>query len=87
MKYRLIEPSAHALWHTSMRNHVRALFGTDDMADLVLDLLTGSLAPTIYNNYDTGMRRFIVFCDDEGITPLHATAADMVRFTTWLAQA
>jgi hypothetical protein len=70
-----------------MRNHVGALFGTDDMADLVLNLLTGSLAPTIYNNNGTGMRRFIVFYDDEGITPLHATAADMLRFTTWLAQA
>jgi hypothetical protein len=29
-----------------MRSHVGALVGTDDMGNLVLDLLTGSLAPT-----------------------------------------
>jgi hypothetical protein len=64
-----------------MRNHVGALVGRDDLGDLVLDLLTGSLAHTICNNYGTGMRRFTFFCNDEGITPLEATAADMLRFT------
>jgi hypothetical protein len=44
-----------------MRNHVGALVGTDDMDDLVLDLLTGSLAPTTYNNYGTGMQRSTFF--------------------------
>jgi site-specific recombinase XerD len=69
-----------------MRNHVGALVGTYDLGKLVLDLLTGSLAPTTYNNYGTGMRRFTVFCNEEGITPLEATAAVMLRFTTWLAR-
>jgi predicted transglutaminase-like cysteine proteinase len=53
-----------------MRKHVVVLVGTDDLSDLVLDLLTGSVAPTTYNNYGTGMRRFTLFCDEEGITPL-----------------
>jgi hypothetical protein len=61
MKYRLIKPSAHALWYASMRNHVGALVTTDDLGHLVLDLLTGSLAPTTYNNYGTGKRHFTVF--------------------------
>jgi hypothetical protein len=33
------------------------------------------------------MRRFTVFCHEEGITPLDATTADMLRFTAWLARA
>jgi hypothetical protein len=70
-----------------MRNHVGALVGTDDMGDLVLDILTGSLAPTTYINYGTGKRRFTIFCDEEGMTSLQATAADMLRFTVWLARA
>jgi hypothetical protein len=70
-----------------MRNPVGALVGTYDLNDLVLDLLTGSLGPTTYNNYGTGVRRFTVFCNEEGITQLEATAADMLRFTTWLARA
>jgi hypothetical protein len=32
------------------------------------------------------MRRFTGFCKEEGIAPLEATAADMLRFTTWLAR-
>jgi hypothetical protein len=70
-----------------MRNHVSVVVGTDDPGGLVLDLPTGSLAPTTYNNYGTGMRRFTVFCSEEEITPLEATAADMLRFTAWLARA
>jgi hypothetical protein len=87
MKYRLIEPPAHAPWHALMRNHVGALVGTNDLGDLVLDLLTGSLTPTTYKNYGTGIVTIHIFCDEEGITPLHATAADMPRFTSWLARA
>jgi hypothetical protein len=33
------------------------------------------------------MRRFTVFCNEEGITPLKATVAGQLRFTTWLARA
>jgi hypothetical protein len=68
-----------------MLNHVGVLVGTDDVGDLVLELLTGSLAPATYNNYGTGMRRFTFFCDKESITPLQATAAHMLRFRAWLA--
>jgi hypothetical protein len=69
-----------------MRNHVGALVGTDDLGNLVLDLVTDSFAPTTYNNYGSGMRRFTFSCNEEGITPLEATAADMLRFTTRLAR-
>jgi site-specific recombinase XerD len=69
-----------------MCNHVGTLNGTDEMVNFVLDFLTGSLVPTTYNNYATGIRRFTVFCDEEGITPLEAAAADMLRFITWLAR-
>jgi hypothetical protein len=44
-----------------MRSHVGALVGTNDLGDLVLESLTGSLAPTTYKNYGTKMRRFNVF--------------------------
>jgi hypothetical protein len=61
VKYQLVEPSAHVPWHALMRNPVGELVGTDDLDDLVLDLLTGSLAPTTYLNFGTGMRRCTVF--------------------------
>jgi hypothetical protein len=52
-----------------MRNHVGVLVGTDDLGDLVLDLLTGSLAPATYNTYGTGMRRFVVFFATKRASP------------------
>jgi hypothetical protein len=30
------------------------------------------------------MRQFFAFCSKEGISPLHATPASMVRYTAWL---
>jgi site-specific recombinase XerD len=87
VKYILIKPSAHALWHASTRNHVGALVGVDDLGDLVLAILTGSLATSTCDTYGTEMRCFTTFCDEEGITPLHIAAAGMLRFTTWLARA
>jgi hypothetical protein len=39
------------------------------MGDLVLDLLTGSLAPIIYNIYGTGMRRFTFFFATKRASP------------------
>jgi hypothetical protein len=53
VKYRLVEPSAHAPLHASMRSHIGALVGTDDLGDLLLDLLTNSLAPATNDNYNT----------------------------------
>jgi hypothetical protein len=87
VKYKLIEPSTHGPWHASMLNHVRGLVGTDGMGDFVLDLLIGSLGPTTYNNYGTGMLRVTVFYDEEDITPLQPTAGDVLRFTTRVARA
>jgi hypothetical protein len=59
----------------------------DDLGDLLLDLLTGSLALATHNNYGTGMRSFTVFCNEERATPLEATAADMLCFKAWLSRA
>jgi hypothetical protein len=80
MKYRLIEPSAHAPWHASMGNHVGALVGTNDMGDLVLG--PHNLPQLEHRNVTIHS-----FGDEEGITPLYATSADMLRFTEWLARA
>jgi hypothetical protein len=43
VKYRLIEPSTYAAWHASMRNHVAALVGTDNLAS---SCSTSSPAPS-----------------------------------------
>jgi hypothetical protein len=47
-------------------------------------MLSNSLAPSSYANYDSAMRQFFAFCSEEGISPLQATPGSMVRYTAWL---
>jgi hypothetical protein len=39
-----------------MITHLRKLLGTDQIATIALHMLSSSLAPTTYANYDSGMR-------------------------------
>jgi hypothetical protein len=63
---------------------LRKLLGTDYVGTIALNLLSNSLAPTIYANYDRGMRQFAAFCHEEDIHPLQATTQSIVRYTIWL---
>jgi hypothetical protein len=47
----------------------RNMLGTDHIGTATLNLLSSSLAPTKYANYDSGMRKFAAFCHEEGIHP------------------
>eukprot|EP00873_Tetraselmis_striata_P000849 jgi/Tetstr1/421113/TSEL_012157.t2 len=67
-----------------MTAELRSLLGTDDVGQAALGLLTGSLAAGTYRNYDSGMRSFATFCEQEGLRPLQATTSTIVRYTAWL---
>eukprot|EP00873_Tetraselmis_striata_P033320 jgi/Tetstr1/453584/TSEL_003979.t1 len=58
--------------------------GTAVIGTTALDLLTGSLAPRIYNNYGSGMRTFAAFCNKEDNRSLDATPGTIIRYTAWL---
>jgi site-specific recombinase XerD len=61
------------------------MLGTDHIGTTnALNLLSSSLAPTTYANYDSGIRQFAAFCHEEGIHPLQATTQSLVRYTAWL---
>jgi site-specific recombinase XerD len=47
-------------------------------------LLSSSLAPTTYANYDSDTRQFAAFCHEEDIHPMQATTQSIVRYTAWL---
>eukprot|EP00873_Tetraselmis_striata_P037630 jgi/Tetstr1/457894/TSEL_044413.t1 len=67
-----------------MAAELRSFLGTDDVGQAALGLLTGSLAAGTYRNYDSGMRSFATFCEQEGLRPLQATTSTIVRYTAWL---
>eukprot|EP00873_Tetraselmis_striata_P022420 jgi/Tetstr1/442684/TSEL_030776.t1 len=68
-----------------MTAELRSLLGTDDVGQAALGLLTGSLAAGTYRNYDSGMRSFATFCEQEGLRPLQAATSTIVRYTAWLS--
>eukprot|EP00873_Tetraselmis_striata_P033139 jgi/Tetstr1/453403/TSEL_040385.t1 len=84
-RYRLaVRSGSEAPWSASMAAELRSLLGTDDVGQAALGLLTGSLAAGTYRNYDSGMRSFATFCEQEGVRPLQATTSTIVRYTAWL---
>eukprot|EP00873_Tetraselmis_striata_P013426 jgi/Tetstr1/433690/TSEL_022909.t1 len=84
-RYRLaVRSGSEAPWSASMAAELRSLLGTDDVGQAALGLLTGSLAAGTYRNYDSGMRSFATFCEQEGLRPLQATTSTIVRYTAWL---
>jgi hypothetical protein len=84
VRYKLREPDAHAPWTATMTAHLRKLLGTDQVGTTALHMMSSSLAPTTYANYDSGMLQFAAFCHKEDIHPLKATAQSIVRYTAWL---
>jgi hypothetical protein len=71
-RYKLREPDAHAPWTATMPTQLHKLLGTHKVGTTALHLLSSSLAPTTYANYDSVMRQFAVFCHEEDIHPLQA---------------
>jgi hypothetical protein len=59
----------------------RALLGTDHLGAIVISLLSSSLTPSTYGNYDSDLRHFFSSCATEGMPPLSATLATIVCYT------
>jgi hypothetical protein len=76
---------APAPWSADRAETFRDLLGTDKLGVTAIALLSNSLAPSTYANYDSALRQFFTFCTGENIAPLQATPATMVRYTAWLA--
>jgi site-specific recombinase XerD len=62
----------------------QALLSTNTLGATALSLLSNSLAPYTYANYDSALRHYFAFCGEENLPSLQATPATMVRYTAWL---
>jgi site-specific recombinase XerD len=60
------------------------MLGADHIGTTALNLLSVSLAPTTYANYDSDMRKLAELCHEEDIHPLQATTQSNVRYTPLL---
>eukprot|EP00873_Tetraselmis_striata_P017669 jgi/Tetstr1/437933/TSEL_026563.t1 len=61
-------------------------FGSDELGQRTLDLLSSSLAAQTLKSYAGRLSQFAEFChDSENISPLEATTATVVRYVAWIA--
>jgi hypothetical protein len=67
-----------------MADTFQSLLETDTLGVTTISLLSNSLAPSTYANYDNALRHFFAFCTEENLSPLQATPAIMVRYNAWL---
>jgi hypothetical protein len=67
-----------------MTTKFRTLMSTDSAGTTAIGLLSSSLAPSTYANYDNTLRHYFAFCAEEHLPPLQATPSTMVRYATWL---
>jgi hypothetical protein len=84
-RYGLRLETTPAPWSTDLAETFQDLLGTDKLGVTAVALLSNSLAPSTYANYDSALRQFFILCTQENIAPLQATPATMVRYTACLA--
>eukprot|EP00873_Tetraselmis_striata_P003310 jgi/Tetstr1/423574/TSEL_014246.t1 len=82
------EPKALAPWAASLRARVHEAFGSNEMGQRTLDLLSSSLISHTLQSYAGKLSQFAKFChDSENISPLlEATPAPVVRYVAWIGR-
>eukprot|EP00873_Tetraselmis_striata_P036908 jgi/Tetstr1/457172/TSEL_043822.t1 len=62
-------------------------FGSDELGQRTLDLLSSSLSAQTLKSYAGRLSQFAEFChDSENISPLEATNATVVRYVAWIGE-
>eukprot|EP00873_Tetraselmis_striata_P029925 jgi/Tetstr1/450189/TSEL_037230.t1 len=65
----------------------RDAFGSDELGQRTLDLLSSSLSAQTLKSYAGRLSQFAEFChDSENISPLEATTATVVRYVAWIGE-
>eukprot|EP00873_Tetraselmis_striata_P018622 jgi/Tetstr1/438886/TSEL_027394.t1 len=85
--YVIDEPAAIAPWAASLRSRLHDAFGSDELGQRTLDLLSNSLSAQTLKSYAGRLSQFAEFChDSENISPLEATTATVVRYVAWIGE-
>eukprot|EP00873_Tetraselmis_striata_P041934 jgi/Tetstr1/462198/TSEL_007261.t1 len=78
--YVIDEPEAVAPWAASLRSRLQDAFGSDELGQRTLDLLSSSLTAQTLKSYAGNMSQFAEFChDSENISPPEATTPSVIR--------
>jgi len=73
-------------WAASMRPYMQRLLGTDSLGAKTLELLTAAWAKSTSDTYNSAIKPYFQFCEEQGLPPLAATTATMARYIAWIGE-
>ena len=85
-RYTLKADAPQVPWAASVQPSLHAVFGDDKLGQLAGRLLTSGLASTSLSTYGSCFNSFLEYCREDGIQPLAATPAHIIRYTAWLGE-
>jgi hypothetical protein len=86
VRYKVEVAGCNNPWVTSMRPYMQRLLGTDSLGAKTLDLLTTAWAKSTSDTYNSAIKPYFQFCEEQGIPPLAATAATMPGYIAWIGK-
>jgi hypothetical protein len=69
-----------------MRPYMQRLMGTDSLEAKTLELLTAAWAKSTSDTNSNAIKPYFMFCEEQGLPPLAATAATMARYIAWIGE-
>jgi hypothetical protein len=73
-------------WAASVRPYMQRLLGTNSLGAKTLDLLTAAWAKSTSDTYNSAIRPYFQFCEEQGLPPLAATTATMACYIAWIGE-
>jgi hypothetical protein len=86
VRYKVEVAGCNNPWAASMRPYMQRLLGTDSLGDRTLDLLTATWAKSTSDTYNSAIKPYFLFCEEQGLPPLAATAATMASYIAWIGE-
>jgi site-specific recombinase XerD len=65
---------------------MQRLLGTDSLGAKTLDLLTAAWAKSTSDTYNSAIKPYFKFCEEQGLPPLAATTTTMARNIAWIGE-
>jgi hypothetical protein len=65
---------------------MQRLRGTDTLEVKALELSSPALAKSTFRMYDSAIKPYFEFCEEQGLPPLAATTATMAHYIAWIGK-
>jgi hypothetical protein len=86
VRYKIKMAGCDNPWAASMIPYMQRLLGTDNLGAKTLELLTAAWAKSTSDTYNNAIKPYFQLYEEQGLPPLAATTATMVRYIAWIGE-